>query len=176
MQRLCFPSRRRRLAGFTFIELLYVVAIVSILVAIALPAYLDYLLRSQVAEGFVFLDDAKSPVNEFYSRWGRMPANNAEAGLRPAEKVIGKYLRSLDVSGGAMVATLRLEKGPGETIERTLTLRPWVNDATAGAPIVWSCGEVEPQLPKDYHVIGEVAPNPVEDKWVPTICRKKKQP
>jgi type IV pilus assembly protein PilA len=160
-------------AGFTFIELLIVLAIISILVAIALPAYRDYEIRAEAAEGVMFLGDAKIAVNEFYSRWGRMPADNNEAGLRLPAALKGKYLRSLSVSGGVMVASLDLGHDlAGEAMERTLTMRPWISATNPGTPIIWSCGEYDPKASADYHVIGSVAPNPIESKFVPTVCRK----
>ena len=55
--------------GFTLIELMIVVAIIGILAAIAIPAYQDYTVRSQVTEGLNLAAAAKTsdrrglPVN-----------------------------------------------------------------------------------------------------------------
>src|SRR5690242_17604978 len=142
-------------AGFTFIELLIVVFIISVLAAIALPVYRDYILRAEAAEGLIFLGDAKGAVNEFYARWGRMPADNREAGLHAPETINGQYLRRFNVADGVMVATLELGRDANSrSIERTLTMRPWVNDAKLAAPIIWSCGSSDPKAPDGYRVIG----------------------
>lgn len=67
--------------GFTIIELMAVMAIVSILVMIALPVYFDYVLRSKISEGLGFAAGAKTKVTETYYSSNIMPVNNTAAGL-----------------------------------------------------------------------------------------------
>ena len=74
--------------GFTLIELMIVVAIIGILAAIAIPAYQDYLIRSQVSEGLTMASAAKAGVSEFYANRGTWPATNT---ARPAWAIPQRY-------------------------------------------------------------------------------------
>jgi type IV pilus assembly protein PilA len=91
--------------GFTLIELMIVVAIIGILAAVAIPAYQDYVIRSQVSEGAALADGSKSAVGEFYGHYNRWPGSNASAGLAAATSIFGKYVNSVDSSVGIITVT-----------------------------------------------------------------------
>ena len=59
--------------GFTLIELMIVVAIIGILVAIAIPSYRGYTVRTQVSEAVSLAYSFKTGLAEFYHSWGHFP-------------------------------------------------------------------------------------------------------
>jgi len=135
--------------GFTLIELMIVVAIIAILAAIAIPAYQDYLIRTQVSEGAVLTDGAKTAFAEFYSNTGTMPTANASAGLASAASISGKYVSEVAVASSVITAKFGNQANT-KISDKTFVLSPIVNDGS----IAWSCTK-----------------STVDPKYLPTSCR-----
>ncbi|MDO6060764.1 pilin, partial [Neisseria gonorrhoeae] len=92
--------------GFTLIELMIVIAIVGILAAVALPAYQDYTARAQVSEAILLAEGQKSAVTEYYLNHGEWPEDNTSAGVASASKIIGKYVKQVEVKNGVVTAQM----------------------------------------------------------------------
>jgi type IV pilus assembly protein PilA len=144
----------KKMQGFTLIELMIVVAIIAILAAIALPAYQDYVIRSQVSEGSVLSDGAKTAFAEFYSNTGRNPPSNASAGLATPASIIGNYVTSVNVSTGKIVATYGAQANTKIT-GKVLTFSPY---SQQGGSMGWSCKNPSSGTNVDL-------------KYLPTVCR-----
>ena len=149
--------------GFTLIELMITVAIVAILAAIALPAYQNYTIRTQVSEGYVLASAAKTAIAETvanrntgaivaYAGTGVPLAGSYGYQFEPTEKVA-----SIAIAGVANVTapaanegmiTLTYNGNLATALNDTLELVPGsgqvVNGApqnvmSPGLPLVWGC-------------------------------------
>lgn len=119
--------------GFTLIELMITVAIVGILAAVALPAYQDYTIRAQVAEGLSLAGGAKVVVAEYYATKGELPEDNESAGYGGAS---GKYVTDVAIEEGAITATFG-----GADVNTKLnggTVRLFADESDSGV-LIWSC-------------------------------------
>lgn len=123
--------------GFTLIELMIVVAILAILMALAVPAYQDYTIRSQVTEGMSMAEGAKSAVWDYWSSQGSFPADNDEAGLAAPGDISGEYVSELRIDDGEIQVTFGAANANSAISGQTLILTP-VGSAS-DASMNWRC-------------------------------------
>jgi type IV pilus assembly protein PilA len=138
--------------GFTLIELMIVVAIIGILAAIAIPAYQDYIARSQVSEAVQLLGGGKTPLAEYYSDKGVWPASARSV----MGAVTGKYTSIVSLTGNAatsavtatLTATMK-SVGVNKNVKNsTLTL------TTTNGGQQWTC-----------------ASGTIDNKYLPGACK-----
>jgi type IV pilus assembly protein PilA len=136
--------------GFTLIELMIVVAIIGILAAVAVPMYLDYTVRSQIAEGLNVAAGAKASATEYYQDRGVFPTDNIEAGLSLPADIEGHYVASVSVTGN-IITILYGNQANAKINGDTVTLTGMDNLGS----VRWDCAS------------GGI----IQEKHLPTACR-----
>ncbi|SDW28150.1 pilin [Lysobacter enzymogenes] len=132
--------------GFTLIELMIVIAILGILIAIALPAYQDYTVRTKNAECLNIAAAAKLAVSETaQDRGGLDKVNSSNTGY--AFKT-SKYCKTVAVAAQNGVITTEASGTGGNPIAK-FRLEPTSDDGR----IDWKCTETnsakKSQLPAE---------------------------
>lgn len=136
--------------GFTLIELMFVVAIIGILAAIAIPQFSSYRRKAFDAEGYILGAEIRKDIMEFYSHTGRFPDNNKEAGIAEPGNIRGKYVESITVHEGAM--DVKFYDSTGTKYE-ILTARPAIMEEDQTSSIVWLWGD--DKVPAGIKPVGE---------------------
>jgi type IV pilus assembly protein PilA len=159
--------------GFTLIELMIVIAIIGILAAIAIPAYQNYTIRSQVTEGISLAAGWKTAVSEYYAQNGSFPTSSTTASTGAAGKVSvsgasgGKYVSSISVvQGGEIVVNYGGNQVNAKLSGLQLTLNPGLD---ANYDVVWVCGSAATPTTVITAPAGTSATS-IPASYLPTSC------
>lgn len=151
--------KTRQAAGFTLIELMIVVAIIAILAAIAIPAYQNYVIRSQVAEGFSLAEGSKAAIVDFYSNYGHFPSTQASAGLPNSNEIAGQYVSRVDATERQGMILVHFDNSGAQTANIAISgMQLGLSAVTGSGSIGWTCNN----------------PNVTDTglmKYLPTSCR-----
>ncbi len=154
-------------SGFTLVELMVVVAVIAILALMTLPSLRDGMARRQVAEAIPLVDFAKKAVAAQYAASAAFPADNAEAGLPPADRIVSRHVSSVLVRDGALLMTFG-NQAMGGVAGARLSIRPAYVDGYPQVPISWLCGGVA--VPANMRVQGSDETT-LPPKFLPRGCK-----
>jgi len=125
-------AREKHIVG-----LIATAAACTLVLAIALPAYQDYTIRSRVSEGVALADGLTTAINEYYATHGTLPSSNYDVGLQSAQITWESTFASIGPGGEITVAFA--EKTPN----RQLVYSPIVS----ADGIKWTCSS--PNIPAE---------------------------
>jgi type IV pilus assembly protein PilA len=153
--------------GFSILEMVIVIGVVATLALMTLPSYLEKTVRDQVTEALPLAELAKPPIGIAWALAQPLPADNAAAGLPPADKIVSNYISGVAVQDGAI--TMTFGNRASNTLKgKVLTLRPAVVADAPAVPVAWVCGNAT--VPDKMTVKG-VNRTDVPPLFLPLKCR-----
>ncbi|HFB4979416.1 TPA: pilin, partial [Neisseria gonorrhoeae] len=113
----------------------------------------------------------KSAVAGYCPNHGKWPANNGDAGVASASKIIGKYVKQVEVKNGVVTAKMLSSGVNNEIKDKRLSLWAKRQDGS----VKWFCGQpVKRDAKADADdVKADGTAGKIETKHLPSTCRDK---
>ncbi len=136
--------------AFTLIEVLIVVAIISILAAVSLPAYQDYVTRAKVTELILAADSCKLSITEYWQSQAAFPPDMTTSGCIDQKT---QYVASVKVGANGVI-TVTGATGPNAL------------DVAAAGDFVMA-----PSIASTGQLVWDCKTSTIPKKYLPSICR-----
>lgn len=157
----------KKMLGFTIVEMMVVVAILAILAMIAIPSALTRIIREEVSAAIPLAEAAKEPAAAQWKATKTLPANNKQAGLPAADKVVSNLISTLVVDKGVIHMTFG-NKARSILQGKILSIRPAVIEESQAVPVAWVCGNAP--APAKMTLMGDNKTN-IDAKYLPFACK-----
>ncbi|EPH8817863.1 pilin, partial [Neisseria gonorrhoeae] len=117
----------------------------------------------------------KSAVTEYYLNNGEWPENNDKAGVAASSKIIGKYVKQVEVKNGVVTATMNSSNVNKEIQGKKLSLWAKRQDGSVkwfcGQPVTRNAGNANNDAAKDDVKDAGKDTNGINTKHLPSTCR-----
>ncbi|EMS2274779.1 pilin [Neisseria gonorrhoeae] len=126
--------------------------------------------RAQVSEAILLAEGQKSAVTEYYLNHGEWPANNGDAGVAASSKIIGKYVKQVEIKNGVVTAQMASSNVNKEIKDKKLSLWAKREDGS----VKWFCGQPVQRADAKADTVADAAnANGINTKHLPSTCRDK---
>ncbi|HFB4268558.1 TPA: pilin, partial [Neisseria gonorrhoeae] len=126
--------------------------------------------RAQVSEAILLAEGQKSAVTEYYLNHGTWPKDNTSAGVAASSKIIGKYVKQVEVKNGVVTATMNSSGVNKEIQGKKLSLWAKRQDGS----VKWFCGQPVQRAKDDNDAVtadGKDTNGKIDTKHLPSTCR-----
>lgn len=135
-------TKTEKIRGFTIIELMVTVGIISILAALAYPSYRTHVITSKLTEAINAATDCKLAVETFYFKHRRYPDRDEIGCSEKDVDNLGKHIEKIDTHTTGLIVVLVRNIDPDfdqlPIKSREIFFRP-VKSANGDRVINWTC-------------------------------------